>query len=358
MKTSNENRRAFKVLAGNYISEEDLEGLGISADWHLYLSPTEPPSAAQCNRLMNAYALSACPCCGGMATIIGTLKTCEWSAICTMCGLETAHMMQPKDAASAWNSRYAPDTAGDDFAALSDAAKDRLGVPFPAQPASQQGEGEAVAVVGVTGYPMWLVNWLNSPEWKQLPHGTKLYAHPPAQAATQGDHNIAHYGTTGASVGPQPERPQGGVVDMAMVEEGLRYFELAGDAGDKVYVAEIRKALATPQPAPAVGETVAERSLFAWFIAKLHLEVGNYDKPEVGDWAVEVTTLIQSRRDGLHWNSAIGEVIAADHDKCEYVLRLSDRTTQRWENAMMRKLPKPHHITPPQPVAGKEGERG
>ena len=109
MKTSNENRWAFKVLAGNYISEEDLEGLGISADWHLYLSPTEPPSAAQCNQLMNAYDLSACPCCGGRATIIGTLKTCEWSAICTMCGLETAHMMQPKDAASNWNKRHAPD---------------------------------------------------------------------------------------------------------------------------------------------------------------------------------------------------------------------------------------------------------
>lgn len=112
MKTSNENRWAFKVLAGNYISEEDLEGLGISADWHLYLSPTEPPSASQCNQQMNAYDLSTCPCCGGRATIIGTLKTCEWSVICTMCGLETAHMMQPRDAASAWNKRHAPDEEG------------------------------------------------------------------------------------------------------------------------------------------------------------------------------------------------------------------------------------------------------
>lgn len=112
MKTSNENRWAFKVLAGNYISEEDLEALGISADWHLYLSPTEPPSASQCNQQMNAYDLSACPCCGGRATIIGTLKTCEWSAICTMCGLETAHMMQPKDASLAWNKRHAPDEPG------------------------------------------------------------------------------------------------------------------------------------------------------------------------------------------------------------------------------------------------------
>jgi hypothetical protein len=79
----------------------------------LYLSPTEPPSASQCNQQMNAYDLIACPCCGGRATIIGTLKTCEWSAICTMCGLETAHMMQPKDAASAWNKRHAPDEEGD-----------------------------------------------------------------------------------------------------------------------------------------------------------------------------------------------------------------------------------------------------
>lgn len=114
MKTSNENngKLAFKVYAGNYLSEHDLEALGISADWHLYLSPTEPPSAAECNQLMNSYDLSACPCCGGRATIIGTLKTCEWSAICTMCGLETAHMMQPKDAASAWNRRHAPDEEG------------------------------------------------------------------------------------------------------------------------------------------------------------------------------------------------------------------------------------------------------
>ena len=112
MKTCNENRWAFKVLAGSYISEDDLKALGISADWHLYLSHTEPPSAAQCNQQMNAYDLIACPCCGGRATIIGTLKTCEWSVICTMCGLETAHMMQPRDAASAWNKRYAPDEEG------------------------------------------------------------------------------------------------------------------------------------------------------------------------------------------------------------------------------------------------------
>jgi hypothetical protein len=112
MKTCNENRWAFKVLAGSYLSEDDLEALGISADWHLYLSPTEPPSAAQCNQQMNAYDLIACPCCGGRATIIGTLKTCEWSVICTMCGLETAHMMQPKDAALAWNRRHAPDEEG------------------------------------------------------------------------------------------------------------------------------------------------------------------------------------------------------------------------------------------------------
>ncbi len=112
MKTCNENRWAFKVLAGSYLSEDDLEALGISADWHLYLSPTEPPSAAQCNQQMNAYDLNKCPCCGGRATIIGTLKTCEWSAICAMCGLETAHMMQPKDAASAWNRRHAPDEEG------------------------------------------------------------------------------------------------------------------------------------------------------------------------------------------------------------------------------------------------------
>jgi hypothetical protein len=141
MKTSNENRWAFKVLAGNYISEEDLEGLGISADWHLYLSPTEPPSAAQCNQQMNAYDLIACPCCGGRATIIGTLKTCEWSAICTMCGLETAHMMQPKDAALAWNRRHAPDEEGGE-ANTQPARGEAVGVDDPKHEAWVDFEGD------------------------------------------------------------------------------------------------------------------------------------------------------------------------------------------------------------------------
>ena len=145
MSRSIKPRDAIKVRIGDYLSESELEELGIGADWFLYLSQTIPPSASQCNQQMNAYDLIACPCCGGRATIIGTLKTCEWSAICTMCGLETAHMMQPKDAALAWNRRHAPDEEGKDFEELSDAAKDRLGVPFPApaaEPSSEQPSGE------------------------------------------------------------------------------------------------------------------------------------------------------------------------------------------------------------------------
>lgn len=140
MKTSNENRWAFKVLAGSYLSEDDLEALGISADWHLYLSPTEPPSAAQCNQQMNAYDLIACPCCGGRATIIGTLKTCEWSVICTMCGLETAHMMQPKDAALAWNRRHAPDEEGAALKSQGDVVSTK-----PRDGEAKQPEAQAVA---------------------------------------------------------------------------------------------------------------------------------------------------------------------------------------------------------------------
>jgi hypothetical protein len=138
--TKKQERWAFKVYAGNYLSEHDLEALGISADWHLYLSPTEPPSAAQCNQQMNAYDLSACPCCGGRATIIGTLKTCEWSAICTMCGLETAHMMQPKDAASAWNKRYAPDEEGSALESQGDVVSTK-----PRDGEAKQPEAQAVA---------------------------------------------------------------------------------------------------------------------------------------------------------------------------------------------------------------------
>jgi hypothetical protein len=102
----------------------------------------------------------------------------------------------------------------------------------------------------------------------------------------------------------------------------------------------------------AESVAVVERSLFAWFIAKLVLEMndglprGQSQRPQVGDWAVEVTTMIEARRDGMHWNTAIGEVIAADHEKSEYVLLLADGTTQRWENAGMRVLPKPHHAKP------------
>lgn len=138
MKTTSDQSmpgEAFKVRIGDYLSEHDLEGLGVSADWYLYLSPTIKPALATCFTQFNTYGLLECPCCGGDATIIGTYPTNEFSAICRGCGLETAHMMQPKDAASAWNRRHAPDEAGKEFETLSDSAKDRLGIPFPALPA-------------------------------------------------------------------------------------------------------------------------------------------------------------------------------------------------------------------------------
>lgn len=177
MKTSNENRWAFKVLAGSYLSEDDLEALGISADWHLYLSPTEPPSAAQCNQQMNAYDLSACPCCGGRATIIGTLKTCEWSAICTMCGLETAHMMQPKDAALAWNKRHAPDEEG-------------------STPPESGGQGEAVLVPASYVSAMTdLVTWLDSWRRKSVAVGKEAAeANGAIDAAIAADASLAQGG--------------------------------------------------------------------------------------------------------------------------------------------------------------------
>lgn len=112
MSDSNPPREAFKVRIGDYLSEHELEGLGISADWFLYLSPTIRPALATCFTQFNTYELLACPCCGGTATIIGTYPTNEFSAICRDCGLETAHKLTPKDAALAWNKRHAPDEEG------------------------------------------------------------------------------------------------------------------------------------------------------------------------------------------------------------------------------------------------------
>lgn len=115
-------REAFKVRIGDYLTEHELEGLGISADWFLYLSPTIAPSMATCFTQFNTYNLRECPCCGGSATIIGTYPSNEFSAICRDCGLETAHKMTPKDAASDWNKRHAPDQEG---AALAAAAGEK-----------------------------------------------------------------------------------------------------------------------------------------------------------------------------------------------------------------------------------------
>lgn len=112
MSDSHKPSETFKVRIGNYLSECELEELGISADWFLYLSPTIPPAMATCITQYNTYKLLGCPCCGGSAGIIGTHPTNEYSAICRDCGLETAHKMLPSDAASDWNKRHAPDEEG------------------------------------------------------------------------------------------------------------------------------------------------------------------------------------------------------------------------------------------------------
>lgn len=117
-------REAFKVRIGDYLTEHELEGLGISADWFLYLSPTIAPALETSFTQFNTYNLRECPCCGGIATIIGTYPSNEFSAICRDCGLETAHKMTPKDAASDWNKRHAPDEEGDALDKLSKGNRD------------------------------------------------------------------------------------------------------------------------------------------------------------------------------------------------------------------------------------------
>lgn len=147
MSNTSPPREAFKVRIGDYLTEHELEGLGISADWFLYLSPTIAPALAKCFTQLNTYDLLTCPCCGGGATIIGTYPTNEFSAICRDCGLETAHKMTPREAAEGWNKRYAPDegSLGDE---ISEAARDRIGIPFPK-------EGGAPTTPPPSAVPEW-----------------------------------------------------------------------------------------------------------------------------------------------------------------------------------------------------------
>lgn len=43
--------------------------------------------------------------------------------------------------------------------------------------------GEPVAAVGYGSEPAWLDSWLNSPKYRELPRGTKLYTTPPSADA-------------------------------------------------------------------------------------------------------------------------------------------------------------------------------
>lgn len=133
-------REAFKVRIGDYLTEHDLEGLGISADWFLYLSPTIAPALATSFTQFNTYELLACPCCGEAATIIGTYPTSEFSAICRGCGLETAHKLTPNDAASDWNKRHAPDEEGAALKSQGDVVSTK-----PRDGEAKQPEAQAVA---------------------------------------------------------------------------------------------------------------------------------------------------------------------------------------------------------------------
>lgn len=76
-----------------------------------------------------------------------------------------------------------------------------------------------------------------------------------------------------------------------------------------------------------------------YVIAMLCMSERNYDRPQIGDWAVECSHLIgmpKNKRVGLPL--AIGKVISVENHDC-YTLTLLNGKEQRWENAMMRKLP-------------------
>lgn len=61
--------------------------------------------------------------------------------------------------------------------------------------------------------------------------------------------------------------------------------------------------------------------------------------PQVGDWAMEITTI---GRSGMHFEG-IGEIIKIDHDGHggeKVTLKLFDGNTQTWENAKFIKIPR------------------
>lgn len=104
--------------------------------------------------------------------------------------------------------------------------------------------------------------------------------------------------------------------------------------------------VSTPGLAAAIHATGKRKeemkaSREAWWIARLALNQQEQERPAIGDWAVECSHLIgMPKKESIGLACAIGKVISIEPNDC-WVLELADGTQQRWENALMRKLPKP-----------------
>ncbi len=85
----------------------------------------------------------------------------------------------------------------------------------------------------------------------------------------------------------------------------------------------------------AAAREEAER--YVWWLAHLATNQRTFEKVEIGDWAVECSHLVGTARRQIGHPYAVGKVVSIEPNSC-YVLELLNGTTQRWENAMMRKL--------------------
>lgn len=99
--------------------------------------------------------------------------------------------------------------------------------------------------------------------------------------------------------------------------------------------AERDRLLADNKAMRAVLEDGATRArVLTWVVAML---AEDYDKPQVGDWVVEKSHLVGVRKCQA-LPSAIGKIKEIADYSC-YTIECMDGVEQRWENAMMVKIP-------------------
>lgn len=132
---------------------------------------------------LNTEFLLHCPCCGGGASIIGICPNDEFSAICTECGLETAHKKTPDAAAADWNKRYAPDEGPVESTEVgaNHIVDDALPEPFPrVHSYDPSGARRTITVEWLPKTFVSYVRYGDRKTWHALPPGNETLT-PPAQ---------------------------------------------------------------------------------------------------------------------------------------------------------------------------------